>query len=118
MKSGSEYTIDAKGKSLGRVASEAAHVLMGKHAPSFEKYLIAAVSVKIVNAGKLNISLGKASSKEYTRYSGYPGGLKKETLGRVVEKKGVKEVLRRAVYGMLPVNKLRAKRIKNLTIEE
>lgn len=112
-----EYTIDAKGKSIGRVASEVAHVLMGKHTPSFEKHLVAEVSVKIVNGGLLTISLKKASQKLYTRYSGYPGGLKKETLARVMGKKGYKEVLRKAVYGMLPGNRLRAKRMKNLIIE-
>ncbi|MBI2618446.1 50S ribosomal protein L13 [Candidatus Kaiserbacteria bacterium] len=112
-----EHTIDAQGKSIGRVASEVAHVLMGKHAPSFEKRCVADVSVKIINSALLNISPKKILQKTYTRYSGYPGGLKTETLGRVILKKGHREVLRKAVYGMLPGNKLRSKRMKNLIIE-
>ena len=112
-----EHTIDAKGKSLGRVASEAAHVLMGKNNPDFEKHVVADVTVKIMNSETLNISPKKASTKIYTHYTGYPGGLRKQTLEEVREKKGVEEVIRKAVYGMLPGNKLRAKMMKHLIIE-
>ncbi|MCW9054751.1 MAG: 50S ribosomal protein L13 [Candidatus Pacebacteria bacterium] len=113
-----EHTIDAQGKNLGRVASEAAHLLMGKDTTSFQKNVVADVTVKIANADKLAISPEKASKKVYTHYTGHPGGLRKRTLEEVVEKKGVGEVLRMAVYGMLPGNRLRAKRMKNLIIEE
>ena len=112
-----EHTIDAKGKSLGRVASEAAHVLMGKDKPDFEKHVVADVTVKIMNSETLKISPKKASSKIYTHYTGYPGGLRKQTLEEVKEKKGMEEVLRKAVYGMLPGNKLRPKMMKHLIIE-
>lgn len=112
-----EYLIDAKGKNLGRIASEAAHVLMGKNSPTFTKHLVADVTVKIVNSDSLAVTLKKAATKVYTRYTGHPGGLRKQTLGELATKKGNKEVLRKAVYGMLPGNKLRAKRMKLLIIE-
>ena len=112
-----EYTIDAQGKKLGRVATEAAHILMGKNDPQFEKHTVADVTVKITHSDALNISSKKASSKIYTHYTGYPGGLRKETLEEIREKKGIEEVVRKAVYGMLPGNKLRAKLMKRLIIE-
>lgn len=113
-----EYTIDAAGKALGRVASEAAAALMGKRMASFERHIPARVTVKIVNAGSANISSKKRATKIYTRYSGYPGGLKKERMEQVIEKKGYRELFRRAVYGMLPGNKLRAERMKYLIVNE
>lgn len=112
------HTIDATGKKLGRVASEAAMILMGKHKPSFVKHKIMGDEVKIENASKLDIDNKKKDSKIYTRYSGYPGGLKTETMSKVIENKGYKEVVERAVYGMLPNNKLRKQMMKNLEIKE
>lgn len=112
-----EYTIDAKGKKLGRVASEAAHVLLGKDNPSFEKHTVADVTVKIVNSDSLLVTPKKALTKIYTHYTGYPGGLRKETLEKVKESKGMEEVIRKAVYGMLPGNKLRAQMMKHLIIQ-
>ena len=112
------YTIDAAGKRIGRVASEAARVLMGKHLPTYEPNKAGDVSVSITNASQLEITEAKRDQKTYTRYSGYPGGLKTETLEQVIEKKGVSEAVRRAVYGMLPSNKLRAPRMKRLQISE
>lgn len=112
-----EYTIDAQKKNLGRVATEAAHVLMGKDRPDFEKHVVTDVIVKIINSDSLNISPKKASTKIYTHYTGYPGGLRKQTLEDVRKKKGIEEVIRKAVYGMLPGNKLRAKMMKHLIIQ-
>ena len=112
-----EYTIDAQGKKLGRVATEVATILMGKNTPDFAKNKVAEVTVTVINSDKLDIPLKKETQKIYTRYSGYPGGLKKETLSEVLSKKGTSEVLRRAVYGMLPKNRLQAQRIKRLTIK-
>lgn len=112
-----EHVIDAKGKKIGRVATEAAMVLMGKHAPSFERHLKGDATVRIVNAEELAITQKKADTKVYTRYTGHPGGLRKSTLKEVREKKGIQEVLKKAVYGMLPGNKLRAPRMKRLIIE-
>lgn len=112
-----EYTIDAQKKSIGRVATEAAHVLMGKDNPNFKKNIVTDVVVKIINSDSLNISPKKASTKIYTHYTGYPGGLRKQTLEDIKEKKGIEEVIRKAVYGMLPGNKLRAKMMKHLIIK-
>ncbi len=111
-------TIDAKGKRLGRVASEAAHVLMGKDDPSFVRNKVTSLGVSVTNAGLMLIDPKKIKQKEYTRYSGYPGGLKKELLEKVIKDKGVSEVLSRAIYGMLPSNKLRSQRMKLLSIHE
>src|SRR3989344_933756 len=109
-----KHTIDAKHKKIGRIASAAAHILMGKHQPDYKRNTVADVTVEIVNADQLDISEQKKIDKTYARYSLYPGGFRQATLKRVLEKKGYREVLRRAVYGMLPTNKLRARIIKNL----
>ena len=113
-----EIGIDASGRTLGRVASEAAHALLGKTSPSFARHTVARVRVVVRNASKLAVSDRRLDGKVYTRYSGYPGGLKRETLREVIEKKGVAEALRRAVLRMLPKNRIRGERMKNLVIEE
>lgn len=111
------HTIDAAGKRLGRVASQAAHLLMGKHTSAFEKHHDKGVAVVITNAAKLSITEKRASGTLYSRFSGYPGGLKQETMKRLMARKGVGEILKHAVRGMLPNNKLRPGRLKRLTIE-
>lgn len=113
-----EYTIDASGKSLGRVASEAAKMLMGKTQPSYTPNIRSNVRVNITNASKLIARERKLTQKTYTRYSGYPGGFKKETLGKLNARKGHREAMRRAIHSMLPDNTLRVARMKNLTISE
>lgn len=113
-----DYVIDAQGKKLGRVASEAAKVLMGKNTPDYRPNVAPEVKVRIQNASQLDISEKKLKGKVYTRYTGYPGGLKKETLEEVIDKKTHAEALRRAVYGMLPANKLRKIMLSNLVVEE
>jgi len=113
-----EYKIDASGKVLGRVASLAAKVLMGKNDPEYSAHILAKTTVHILNTSKAKISSKKQSEKIYTRYSGYPGGLKKESMEHAITQKGYSELFRRAVYGMLPSNKLRAGRMKNLIISE
>ncbi|MEZ4211001.1 MAG: 50S ribosomal protein L13 [Candidatus Paceibacterota bacterium] len=113
-----EYKIDAENKKIGRISSEIATILMGKNTPDFEKHKIAGNTVVVFNASKLSIDPKKLEEKEYERYSGYPGGLKFDTLSKLIEKKGYGEVLRNAVHGMLPANKLRAKLMKNLIINE
>lgn len=112
------YDIDAGGKSLGRVASEAAKKLMGKTDPSYTPNVSSVVKVRIRNANKLSMPEKKRIGKKYTRYSGYPGGLKTERLGNLAARKGQKEVLKRAIERMLPRNTLRAGRMKRLTIEQ
>ncbi len=113
-----KYTIDAKGRSLGRIAAEAAAILMGKNNPSFQRNKLFSVEVSVVNASQIAISEKKKEEKEYRFYSGYPGGLRFEKLKDALVKKGNAEVVRRTVSGMLPKNKLRAKMIKNLKITE
>lgn len=111
--------IDATDKTLGRVASAAAKALIGKHSTSFVKHNISsAEEVKIVNASKIRISGNKEKAKKYVRYSGYPGGQKVESYTQLVGRRGHAEALRRSILGMLPKNKLQARRIKMLTIEK
>ena len=113
-----KYTIDAKDKKLGRLATEAAAILMNKNKTSFRKERIDGALVEIINASKLDISEKKKKEKKYKRYSGYPGGLKEETLDHLISSKGASEALREAISGMLPKNKLRAIMLKNLEIKD
>lgn len=113
-----KYTIDAKGKKLGRVASEAASLLIGKRLVTMTKNAAPEVSVTIENASKLDINQGKAGKTIFKHHSGYRGGLKSITMPEFIEKKGYKELMRKTVYGMLPTNKLRTKMIKNLIVNE
>ena len=110
--------IDAKGKSLGRVASEAARILMGKDSPDYQPHIVQGEGVHIVNASGINMSNKKKSQKTYGRYTGYPGGLKFEPVAKVIEKHGYKEVFNRAIKGMLPANKLRSELLKKLQVSE
>lgn len=112
------YTLDAAGKKLGRVASEAARLLTAKNHPTYARNVVPNVKVEIVNASKADISDKKKEEKEYKSFSGYAGGLKLTSMKRMIEKKGSGEAFRKAVYGMLPTNKLRARIIKNLTVKE
>ena len=112
-----KYTIDAKGRVPGRVATEVAVLLMGKNNPDFARNKIPEVEVEVVSVDDMRFDIKKLKDKAYYHHSGYPGGLKKETQEKVMVTKGSKEVLRRAVYGMLPKNKLRPRMMKNLKIK-
>lgn len=105
--------LDVKGKSLGRAASEVAVLLRGKNRTDFEPRIRPSHKVAILHVGELNIFPGKLNTKKYTRYSGYPSGLKILTLKELL-KKSPKEVFRKAVWGMLPKNRSRKFIIKNL----
>lgn len=113
-----EFTFDATDKKLGRLATEIAMVLMGKNDPSYQPNQVAPHKVVVSNVSKLAISAKKLEEKKYSKYSGYPGGLVHTPMNKVIEKKGYSEVLRKAVFGMLPGNKLRNEMMKNLTITE
>ncbi len=113
-----EYTIDAGGKTLGRVASEAAKALMGKTSPDYTPNKRSDVSVLITNVSKLYIRERKRAQKTYVSYSGYPGGLRKESLSSLSARKGTGEPLRRAIRRMLPRNTFLTARMKNLIINE
>ena len=113
-----EYIVDATGKRLGHVATEVAALLIGKNLTDFVRYKSPEVTVKITNARLLDISEKKAMQETYQTYSGHPGGQKVETLGHLATRRGYGEVLRRTIGGMLPKNKLRDVRLKNLIITE
>ncbi|MEK7208848.1 MAG: 50S ribosomal protein L13 [Patescibacteria group bacterium] len=110
-------TIDAAGETLGRVASRAAAHLRGKNSPAFERHQLPRAKVKIVNAAKVKITGRKLTDKLYHRYSGYPGGLRAESLEQLLARRGAAEVFRLAIKRMLPANKLRDPILKNLTVE-
>ncbi len=113
-----EYTIDAKDKKIGRLASEIAVILMGKDDAKYAPNVVADVKVLIENSSKLDISEKKMDQKIYDHYSGYPGGRKEITLRKLIEKKGYAAPLENAIYGMLPKNKLRDLLMKNLIINQ
>jgi large subunit ribosomal protein L13 len=112
------HTIDAQDKKLGRVASEAATLLMGKRTTSFVRNKVSGVKVTIVNTSKANIDIKKKNDKEYVTYTGFRGGIYSEKLSDLIARKGFSEVFERAVYRMLPSNSLRKEIMKNLTITE
>lgn len=112
-----EYIFDAEGQSLGRMVTEVAMALRGKNEPDFAPNVAPDVRVIINNASK--IALNKSQLKaEYKRYSGYPGGLRHESREHAIDRLGYKIVFEKAVYGMLPNNRLRAVMMKNLIINE
>jgi len=113
-----KHTIDATNRKLGRLASEVAVLLMGKNTPDFERHLPGTSHIHIVHPEKLILPQKKQREKTYVRYSGYPGGLHHRSLEKMLEKRGVQQVIRDAVYNMLPANRLRTNRMKRLIIEE
>ena len=113
-----KYTIDAQNKVLGRVASEAAAILIGKNSTEFAKNIIADVEVTFINASKVKVTGDKMNTSTHKRYTGYPSGLREPNLKQVAAKKGYSEIIKHAVYGMLPKNKLQDPRFKNLIVTE
>jgi large subunit ribosomal protein L13 len=113
-----KYTIDAQGKKVGRVASEAASYLMGKNSTEYARNKTLDIQVEVINCSKAKIDDKKKNDKVYTTYTGFRGGLNHETLGHLIERKGTKEVFERAIYGMLPHNSLKKQMMKNLTLSE
>lgn len=112
------HTIDASGKTFGRVASAAAKALMGKNSPDYVPNKTADVLVHIVNASQTKMSERRMKETLHETYSGYPGGFKQSTNEKIVKNKGWKGLYELAVYGMLPSNKLRPLMMKRLTIKE
>jgi len=110
------HTIDASGKVLGRLASEIAVLLRGKHKPDFVPNKDMGDFVVVKNIENLKITGKKMEEKKYFRHSGFLGGVKFIPLKKLFKEKPA-EVLKKAVYGMLPKNKLRAKMIKRLKIK-
>ncbi len=99
------HVIDAQGQILGRLASRIAVILRGKDKPIFTPHVDCGDSVIVINAQKVRVTGRKLETKIYTRYSGYPGGLKKEPLDNLLNRRPT-EVVRRAIVGMLPKNPL------------
>lgn len=112
------HTIDAEGKTFGRVASAVAKALMGKNSPDYVANQVADVRVYITNASKTKMTERRMNETLHERYSGYPGGFKQDTSAKIVKDKGWKGLYELAVYGMLPSNKLRPLMMKRLTISE
>jgi large subunit ribosomal protein L13 len=109
------HVIDAEGKVLGRVATEAASLLRGKHKPIFAPHVDTGDHVIIVNASKLDLGPRKLADKRYHRHSGYPGGLSTESLEHLLAR-DPERVMRLAIRGMLPKNRLGRATIKKLRV--
>lgn len=109
------YLIDAEGKTLGKLAVVVANILRGKNKPTFTPHVDTGDYVIVVNARKVGFTGQKLRKKLYYRYSGYPGGLKKRTLGEMLDRRP-EEVIRHAVKGMLPKNRLAKEMIKKLKV--
>ena len=109
------YVVDAAGKTLGRLASQVAEVLRGKHKPQFSPAVDAGDYVIIINAEKIRVTGRKLEQKKYYRHSGYPGGLREINLAEQLERHPTR-VIKAAVRGMLPRNRLGRKQLKNLKV--
>lgn len=109
------YVVDAQQYVLGRLASQIAVVLMGKHKRTYTPFLDTGDFVIVVNADKVRITGKKMDQKLYRRHSGYPGGFRSETLGHLMNRRP-EEVIRRAVWGMIPHSRLGRKLIRKLKV--
>jgi large subunit ribosomal protein L13 len=107
--------IDAEGRILGRMATEVADLIRGKRKPQFTSHLDTGDFVVIVNAEKIKVSGRKLEQKKYYSHSGYPGGIKEETLKDLLERKP-EEVVKKAVWGMIPKGKLGRALYKKLKV--
>jgi len=109
------HVIDATGQVLGRMATQAARLLMGKHKPIFARHLDTGDYVVVINAEKVRVTGNKAKQKTYYRHSGYPGGLKSITYDKLMQANPTR-VIEYAVKGMLPHTRLGASMVKKLKV--
>jgi large subunit ribosomal protein L13 len=109
------YLVDAEGKTLGRLATGIADTLRGKLKPEYTPHIDTGDFVVVVNAEKIHVTGDKLAQKQYWRHSGYPGGIKSRTLAEMLERRP-EEVIRKAVKGMLPRNRLARKQITKLKV--
>jgi large subunit ribosomal protein L13 len=109
------YVVDATDQTLGRLASRIARVLEGKHKPTYAPNLDTGDHVIVTNAARIAVTSDKLETKLYIRHSGYPQGLKQETLGHLLARRP-EEVIRRAVKGMLPRTRLGAQQLRKLKV--
>jgi len=116
LKTGAQwFVLDAKNQVLGRLATKAARLLIGKDKPSFTPYLDSGDHVVVINAEQIKMTGNKVEQKFYYSHSGYPGGLKEVPAKRVRQSRP-EWIVREAIVGMLPKNKLRARRAKKLRV--
>ena len=109
------FVVDATDQTLGRLASRVARILEGKHKPTYATHIDSGDFVIVVNAARITVTRDKLQTKVYSRHSGYPHGLRQETLGELMERRP-EEAIRRAVKGMLPRNSLGAQQLRKLKI--
>jgi large subunit ribosomal protein L13 len=109
------YVVDAEGKTLGRLATQLANALRGKGKPEYTPHVDTGDFVVVINAEKIHVTGDKLASKRYWRHSGYPGGIKSRTLGEQLERRP-EEVIRKAVKGMLPRNRLARQQLRKLKV--
>ena len=109
------YVVDAEGKHLGRLATEIVRVLRGKNKPQYTPHVDVGDFVVVVNADRVVVTGRKAEQRVYRRHSGYPGGMKETSYEQMLARKPT-EVLRKAVYGMMPKSRLARKQFKKLKI--
>ena len=109
------YVVDAEGKHLGRLATEIVRVLRGKNKPQYTPHVDVGDFVVVVNADRVVVTGRKAEQRVYRRHSGYPGGMKETSYEQMLARKPA-EVLRKAVYGMMPKTRLARKQFKKLKI--
>ena len=109
------HLVDASGLPIGRLASELAQILRGKHKPQYAPHLDVGDHVVVINAGKIAITSKKPEQKMYHSHSGYPGGIKSESFNSLKQRKPEK-IIERAVWGMLPKNRLGRAVLKKLHI--
>ena len=109
------YVVDAEGQTLGRLASELARILRGKNKPQYTPHIDVGDFVVVVNADRINVSGRKAEQKVYRRHTGYPGGLRETSYEQMLDRKPT-EILRKAVYGMMPKTRLARQQFKKLKI--
>lgn len=109
------HFLDATDAVLGRFATKIAKLLLGKDKENYSSHINVGDKVVVVNAEKIKVTGNKMNDKMYYHHSGYPGGFKEETLSKLIERKP-DEIIRKAVWGMIPTNKLRKVRMANLYI--
>jgi len=109
------YVVDAEGQTLGRLATEIARLLRGKNKPQYTPHVDTGDFVVVVNAEKVVVTGKKAEQKVYRRHSGYPGGLKETSYEQMMERRPT-EILRKAVKGMMPKNRLARQQLRKLKI--
>src|SRR4051812_12273865 len=109
------YVVDAQGQTLGRLATQIAETLRGKRKPEYTPHVDTGDFVVVINAEKIHVTGNKLADKRYYRHTGYPGGIRSRTLGEMLERRP-EEVIRKAVKGMMPRNRLARQQLTKLKV--